>query len=849
MPNKKENVDSVKKKIVVAGDMSFDWFEVLASPESRENEENLECVNWLNYPQVNRMVKMGGAPLLAEFIVQTTDAQVVFPQIDDVEGIPSENFIHSYTTLEKFPRAQGKTIKKDAVYRIKAFKGYSGPEDSKVAFIPFTDDDPNADIVVLHDEGNGFRNDQSVWPKVLKGGNKPLVLFRMSYPLFEGKLWETIRKKHAARTILFLDADDLRERGVKISRRLSWERTAKDFVWQMASNPELLGLNSFAFVVVRFGMEGAILHTRRGGRVKSQLFFDPIFGEDGFSEEYPGRMCGVDAAFAASLTAELMKKALDGMEPGTRQGLLSSRKLWQLGFGQNYLQLKYPVPEIFKYSSEDKKSIADVIIPNPTVTEPSDPDYWCILDDLCLSGLEQVAFNFVIQGKDPALDRIPVGQFRYLRSYDRSEIESFRSIKNLISEYLDSPGIGRPLSIAVFGAPGSGKSFGVTEVAESVAPGRLSKLEFNLSQIHSTDDLVAAFHIVRDVALTGKIPIVFFDEFDSEFDGKLGWLKYFLAPMQDGQFRDGEAIHPIGRAIFVFAGGTCSTFTQFAKEKGDEEFKGAKGPDFVSRLRGYVDIKGPNPVSDDDRLFVVRRAIFLRFLLQKNAKNIFDVKKRCRIDPGVLRAMIKVPYFKHGVRSMQAILEMSLLSGRRRFEQAALPSPKQLRLHVDEEIFSRLVVRDVLLGSAREVIAQTIHEYYRKNNEGKRKDNDPAMADWDNLQEDLRESNRQQADHIPVKLKAIRCDFAPVVGREPKLLTLKKKEIEIMAEIEHDRFVAERFSQGWSAGKRNATKKTSPYLVGWDKIPENIKDYDRNTVRLIPELLAKAGFEIYRLKK
>lgn len=837
------------KKIVVVGDLSFDWFEVLAAPDSLASDKNEECLNWQNFPHVGRMVKMGGAPLLAEFLLAAGAVQVIYPQFENAGGIPSENYLHSYAKLEKFPRSIGKRSGKDAVYRIKEFHGYSGPISGKPAFIPLKNDDPAADAVVLFDEGNGFRHIPSEWPKAIKGRNKPLVILKMSCPLFEGKLWELILKKHAERTVLILDSDDLREMGVKISRRLSWERTAKDFVWQMASNPQLLPVNSCAQIVVRFGLEGAILHTRRRGEVESRLFFDPILGEDGYFEEYPGLMCGVDAAFAASIAGAIAEKGLAGMEQGTRSGLLSCRKLWQMGFGQNPSQLDYPVSEIFKRSPEEKKSIADVVIPNPTVTEPADPEYWCILDDLCLTGLEDVAYNFVIEGRDAALDRIPVGQFRFLRSYDRSEIESFRSIKNLVTEYLDSPSISRPLSIAVFGAPGSGKSFGVTEVAESVAPGKLKKLEFNLSQFHSTDDLVDAFHIVRDVALAGKIPIVFFDEFDSDFGGKLGWLKYFLAPMQDGQFRDGEAIHPIGRAIFVFAGGTCFSFSEFTEDKADGDFKSAKGPDFVSRLRGYVDIKGPNPVSETDRLYVVRRAIFLRFLLLKNAKNIFDQKGKCRIDQGVLRAMIKVPLYKHGVRSMQAILEMSLLSGRKRFEQAALPSPKQLKLHVDEEIFSRLVVRDVLLGSAREVIAEAIHEYYRKNNEGKRDIDDPAMAPWDKLLEDFKESNRQQADDIPVKLKAIGCDFVPVVGREPKVMKFAKKEIEIMAEIEHVRFVAERFSQGWSAGRRNAKNKTSPYLVGWEKIPENIKEYDRNAVRPIPEFLAMAGFEIYRLKK
>jgi len=93
---------------------------------------------------------------------------------------------------------------------------------------------------------------------------------------------------------------------------------------------------------------------------------------------------------------------------------------------------------------------------------------------------------------------------------------------------------------------------------------------------------------------------VFFDEFDSPFEGKLGWLKYFLSPMQDGTFRDGESVHPIGKSIFVFAGGINSTFAAFSQDglKGQEkeqEFKNAKVPDFISRLCGYVNILGPRP--------------------------------------------------------------------------------------------------------------------------------------------------------------------------------------------------------------------------------------------------------------
>ncbi len=70
--------------------------------------------------------------------------------------------------------------------------------------------------------------------------------------------------------------------------------------------------------------------------------------------------------------------------------------------------------------------------------------------------------------------------------------------------------------------------------------------------------------------------------------------------MQDGEFTEGQLHHPIGRAIFVFAGGTCSTIEEF-ESSSREMFKDAKGPDFLSRLRGYINILGANPPLDDSK--------------------------------------------------------------------------------------------------------------------------------------------------------------------------------------------------------------------------------------------------------
>ena len=90
-----------------------------------------------------------------------------------------------------------------------------------------------------------------------------------------------------------------------------------------------------------------------------------------------------------------------------------------------------------------------------------------------------------------------------------------------------------------------------------MSPELIKKIGFNMSQFTGVEDLHHALHQVRDMGLSGKIPLVFFDGFDAALEGQsLGWLRYFLTPMQDGAFLQGQISHPLGTAIFVFAGGT-----------------------------------------------------------------------------------------------------------------------------------------------------------------------------------------------------------------------------------------------------------------------------------------------------
>jgi hypothetical protein len=67
---------------------------------------------------------------------------------------------------------------------------------------------------------------------------------------------------------------------------------------------------------------------------------------------------------------------------------------------------------------------------------------------------------------------------------------------------------------------------------------------------------------------------------------------------------------------------------------------------------------------------------------------------RLSIDPGVLRAFLEVPAYVHGARSLEAIIEMSSITGRLRYERSSLPARHQLALHVDPDAFLTLVYAD-----------------------------------------------------------------------------------------------------------------------------------------------------------
>jgi len=154
----------------------------------------------------------------------------------------------------------------------------------------------------------------------------------------------------------------------------------------------------------------------------------------------------------------------------------------------------------------------------------------------------------------------------------------------------------------------------------------------------------------------------------------------------------------------------------------------------------------------------------------------------------------------------------------------------------------------IIENQDREELARQSHESYRKSQSHIFLRAELAMANWDELNSDLKRSNYELVDHIEAKLDRIGLKLRREQRKNIKLYKFSEEEekVEILAEMEHGRWNVERLLQGWKLGKRDPVNKTRPYLVPWNELPESVKVWDRNTILSMPELLKERGYEIYR---
>ncbi|HEY4921618.1 MAG TPA: AAA family ATPase [Xanthobacteraceae bacterium] len=739
--------------IFITGDVIRDWLEI---PNPRSVGPQKDWRNYQLFPGFNWTCVWGGAALVERLLKSAlgwseSDRRYEIQGVDDKLQKLSESERGGY--LQSLAILRGNKIAGEWLVRVAEFKGFTaGPDGTHTNTVPteLPEPPPRIDCLIVDDAANGCRNDTGFcdhFRRLADPERTAYIIIKLSRPLQPSHLIKQIQKRPATiatgdgkpdsetppkqRVIIVVNADDLRAQGMDISRRLSWERSAIDIVAACDTPGMLHDLCQLGDVLVRFANDGCAVLERNGTRT---LVFDPRRGEDGFDQQLAGTMPGATSAFVASIAASII---IDAKAPflkapslkAVAEALTASRRLLQRGFknestsdGRTCRVIDYPR---CVFREEDapvvKNEFADIALPR----NDHDRFGWTILS----TRINEVSINpktkhrvdylsiakEIVRNGTDHLEKVPVVKVGQITLVDSREIEGFRSIENLMHEYILSRkgGKPRPLSIGIFGPPGSGKSFGIKQIADKIQEQIAEKPEkvkiepvtFNLTQLEGPDDLIGAFHTARDQALKGNLPLLIFDEFDTAFDGKpWGWLKSFLAPMQDGEFKDSGQIHPLGHAIFAFTGGISHSFAAFTKPDHQQEFEHAKGPDFVSRLKGFLDVQGINPVPAKcgeepyvtkgklavDSVCVIRRAVLLRSQLltqehrTRRMRPMLSGKEFLDIDEAVLEALLTATEYRHGARSLESILLMSRLTDRDHFGVASLPSHAQLSIHVDD---------------------------------------------------------------------------------------------------------------------------------------------------------------------
>lgn len=144
-----------------------------------------------------------------------------------------------------------------------------------------------------------------------------------------------------------------------------------------------------------------------------------------------------------------------------------------------------------------------------------------------------------------------------------------------------------------------------------------------------------------------------------------------------------------------------------------------------------------------------------------------------------------------------------------------------------------------LFDTDTDVMPRMFHEAYRRNAPADAVANLP----WDDLAEELRESNRRLLIHLPAKLATAGVDVASWLARTgPELraggglplpdLAADPALLERLAELEHRRWMMERHLSGWQYGPvRDNARRIHPDLQPYAALEDEIRGYDRAMVR------------------
>lgn len=148
-----------------------------------------------------------------------------------------------------------------------------------------------------------------------------------------------------------------------------------------------------------------------------------------------------------------------------------------------------------------------------------------------------------------------------------------------------------------------------------------------------------------------------------------------------------------------------------------------------------------------------------------------------------------------------------------------------------------------------ERLAEAVHNFYCESQKERYNTHTSVFASlpWQQLPPDLQNANRLQVSDIPYKLNLLGYELTESIGQHPCTMAFLPSEVDFLAQEEHERWSHDRQRAGWQYGPiRDDARKRHPSLVPWSMLPETEKEKDRDVIRQLPKLIAKAGLRINR---
>ncbi len=139
------------------------------------------------------------------------------------------------------------------------------------------------------------------------------------------------------------------------------------------------------------------------------------------------------------------------------------------------------------------------------------------------------------------------------------------------------------------------------------------------------------------------------------------------------------------------------------------------------------------------------------------------------------------------------------------------------------------------------------HRYGSNSSDGMK--THPALVPYDHLSEEREQSNRRFIREIPRKLPAVGYTLDPK-GEKDQVFEIPESVQEILAKMEHERWVQHMRQAGWAWGSNtDPGRKVHASMAEWSEFSAFERDKDRLMIGAIPRIVELAGYHIVRTVK